>query len=827
MQTRGGVRGVIIAAAGLVIAGWPGASFRLPVRAQTADAAVHVWITAGDQSRLLTPARDAAFAAPGSPLPLTVAVDDSNVYQRVTGFGASLTESSAWLLYARLPAAVRSRWMTTLFSPTAGIGLSFLRQPIGASDFSLSHYSYDDVPYGETDETLSRFSASRDDAYVFPAVRDARQLNPQLSIMASPWSAPGWMKTSGTLVGGELRPEAYGAYAAYLVKAAQAYAARGIPLDSITVQNEPRYVPQDYPGMYLDASSEATLIGQHVGPAFEHAGLSTRIFAWDQNWNEPEYPIAVMQDPAAARYASGAAYHCYAGEPDEMSRFHEAFPSRAVYVTECSTGAWYVTPFDAALYENLRVLIRSMRNWAEAVAKWNVALDTQFGPHTGGCQTCAPLLTIDPSSASVTPTADFYALGHFSRFVRPGARRIGSTTFQSQGVESVAFVNDDGSHALVVWNGWGARTIRVSWNGAAFDYGLPGDAVATFVWDGNGSSPSNPPSSPPPPPQPPDPGATTAPFVVPGTIEAEDFADGSGIGYVDDSPGNNGGEYRQTDVDIERTADGGGGYNVGWISAGEWLAYPIAASATGMYRFDARVAANGPGGRFHLEVDGTAVGNPMTIPDTGGWQQWTTVGTDLPLTEGEHSLRVVFDAWGPTRIVGNVNVMHVVPAQTSSTAYAGVRASIPGRIQAELFDEGPDGIAYHDKEAANFGGQLRETGVDIEPTTDAAGGYNVGWMAPGEWLSWSIDAAAAGVYRASIRAASLGRGGTFHLEIDGVAVTGALAIPDTGWWQNWITIAEGGIPVTAGSHVLRLVVDTASPDGIVGNVNWLALDLAN
>jgi len=782
----------------------------LPLSAQVTS--VHAWMTTGDGSRLLTQQPDAVFESPGPSGPLTIQVDDSQQFQQIAGFGASMTESSAWLLSTALSAQARATWMTRLFSPTAGIGLSFLRQPIGASDFSLSHYTYDDVPYGITDEPLAQFSTSREETYVFPALREARQLNPYLTVMASPWSPPGWMKTSGTIVGGALRPEAYGAFASYLVKTVQSYAAQGIVVDAITLQNEPHFVPLDYPGSYLDAPAQATLIGQYVGPAFAAAGLGARILAWDQNWNDPEYPVAIMQDSVASRYASGAAYHCYAGDPSEMSNFHDRFPSAHVYVTECSTGAWYVTPFDQALYENLRVLIRSTRNWAEAVVKWNVALDENGGPHTGGCTTCSALLTIDRASAVVVPTADYYALAHFSRFVTPGARRIASSTFEAEGVESVAFLNPDGTRTLVVWNGWGPRRVRVSWGSSAFDYDLPDSAVATFTWTGDAGSPA-----------PVDPPSSSA-FPVPGAIEAELFADGAGIGYQDDSAGNFGGQYRATDVDIERATDIGGGYNVGWISPGEWLAYPVSISSPGGYRVDARVAANGPGGTFHLEVDGAPVTGPLVIPNTGGWQNWTTVSAAAMLPAGTHAARVVFDAAGSTGIVGNLNAFSFFALSDQTSApYGGTPASIPGRIEAERFDEGPEGFAYHDADGANFGGQLRETGVDIEPTTDAGGGYSVGWMAPGEWLAFSIDATTGATYRLDARVASLGGGGTFHVEIDGVNVTEALPIPDTGGWQNWITLSQMGIALSAGPHRVRLVVDTASANGIVGNVNWISL----
>ncbi|HUR35213.1 MAG TPA: carbohydrate-binding protein [Vicinamibacterales bacterium] len=768
--------------------------------------AVHAWVTTTDQSRLLAPVMDSAFGSSAATGQFLVSVDDSQQFQRITGFGASMTESSAWLLATQVPAARRAEVMTRLFSTDTGIGLSFVRQPIGASDFSLSHYSYDDVPYGETDYSLARFSAAHDDAYVFPALRDALRLNPQLTVMASPWSAPAWMKTSGSMVGGMLAPSAYGAFASYLVKSVQAIEARGIPVAAITIQNEPRYLPADYPGMYMPAEDQAMLIRQHVGPAFAASGLRAQLLAWDQNW-EADYPFAVMQDPAAARYLSGVAYHCYAGDPAEMTYLHDSFPSASALVTECSTGAWSQTPFSTALYEKLRVLIRSTRNWAQAVATWNLVLDSTGGPHTGGCTTCSPLVTVDRASGAVRYEADYFALGHFSGFVKPGARRVASTSFESQGVETVAFVNPDGTHVLVVWNGWGTRRITVAWQGTAFAYDVPGEAVMTFTW--GGTLPVTPPPSDVPPP-------ASNGFVVPGTIEAEDFT-----AYADTTPGNSGGAYRSTDVDIEATSDAGGGFNVGWISTGESLSYAVSVSSSATYEAAVRVAANGPGGQFHLDVDGTRWGASLSIPNTGGWQNWSTVTAAAPMAAGAHTFRIVFDAPGSTGIVGNLNWIALTAIGTpSTTPFSGTGVALPQRIQAEAFDTGAEGSAYHDIDAPNQGGQYRSTGVDLEQTSDAGGGYNVGWMAPGEWLAYSTTVAVGATYRLDVRVASIVAGATYHLEVDGSNATGALTMPNTGGWQNWTTVSAP-LTLAAGAHTLRLVVDTAGPSAMVGNVNWI------
>jgi len=318
----------------------------------------------------------------------------------------------------------------------------------------------------------------------------------------------------------------------------------------------------------------------------------------------------------------------------------------------------------------------------------------------------------------------------------------------------------------------------------------------------------------PPPPDPPPPAA--AGFGVPGTIEAEDFT-----ASIDATPGNGGGAYRATDVDIEATSDAGGGFNVGWISPGEALSYAVSVSSSATYQASLRVAANGPGGQFHLEVDGEPWGAPLSIPDTGGWQNWTTVTTGAPLIAGAHTLRIVFDASGGTGIVGNLNWIALRSGSApSTTPFRGTAVALPARFEAEAFDIGSEGNAYHDIDASNLGGQYRTTGVDLEETSDAGGGYDVGWMAPGEWLAYSTTVAAGAPYRLDVRVASIVGGATFHLEVDGVNATGPLAIPDTGGWQNWTTVSAP-LTLTAGPHTLRLVVDTAGASGLVGNVNWL------
>ena len=320
---------------------------------------------------------------------------------------------------------------------------------------------------------------------------------------------------------------------------------------------------------------------------------------------------------------------------------------------------------------------------------------------------------------------------------------------------------------------------------------------------------------------------------LPGIVQAENFDNGgAGVAYRDTTTGNSGGQYRSTDVDIEATSDAGGGYNIGWLDAGEWLVYTVSVPSAGTYSLNLRVAANGAGGRLRVEFNGADKTGPMTIPNTGGWQAWTTISAPVTLAAGTQQMRVVIDAASPANIVGNVNHIEVVASSAStpppaepppaSTPYTGTAISLPGTVQAENFDNGGAGVAYRDTTTGNSGGQYRATDVDIEATSDAGGGYNVGWMAAGEWLVYTVSVPSAGTYSLNLRVAANGAGGRLHVEFNGVDKTGAMTIPDTRGWQRWTTIT---VPVTlaAGTQKMRLVIDAASSAGVVGNINSLSV----
>jgi glucosylceramidase len=458
---------------------------------------VRAWLTTGDQASLLAEQPATALGVPDPSAP-TIAVDPSHTYQRIEGLGASITDSSAHLL-ARSPD--RNAIMRSLFDPRRGIGISYVRQPIGASDFVAGpHYTYDDVPAGQTDFGLRHFSIAHDRAQILPLLRQARALSPNLKIMATPWSPPAWMKTNDSLIGGRFKddPRVYDAYARYIVRFIQEYRRAGVPIDAITLQNEPQNrTPSGYPGMDLRDPEEARL-AVAVGRKLRRAGLHTKILGYDHNWSlhpndvgpaddpaNPNYAQSLLSDPAASKYLAGTAFHCYSGDPESQTTLHDRFPAKDIYFTECSgiVSGNPATTFPDTLHWHTRFLtVGATRNWAKTVITWNLALDPAGGPHHGGCDTCTGVVTVDPATGKATPQADYYVLGHVTRFIRPGAVRVGSTV--AGNAWNVAFRNPDGSLVLVVVNDdWGttAQRFNVSAGGHTFAYELPAGAVATFV----------------------------------------------------------------------------------------------------------------------------------------------------------------------------------------------------------------------------------------------------------------------------------------------------------------------------------------------------------
>ena len=458
-------------------------AFGAQALAQERPGAVQAWLTTGDQSKLMARAADARFGT-AKPAPTVIDIDPTKRYQEMQGFGASITDASAYLIQQRMKPAQREALLRELFGRDPGLGMSFTRLTIGASDFSQHHYSFDDMPAGETDPELKRFSIEPHRATVLPTVKAALAINPQLKVMASPWSAPGWMKTSDSLVKGALKPEAYDAFARYLGRYVGAMQKEGVPIFALTLQNEPHFEPPDYPGMRVDPASRAAFIGGHLGPLLGREHPGTTVFDWDHNWDEPQSPTKVLGDPKAAQYVSGVAWHCYAGNVAVQAQVHAQFPGKDTWFTECSGGRWATDWAKSLMFFTRTLVIDTTRGWARGVLLWNLALDENDGPHLGGCKDCRGVVTIDSRTGEVTRNVEYYALAHASRFVLPGARRIASSEGAGE-LSNVAFRNRDGSLALIVANGAAqAQTFSVRMGKGSFRYTLPAQSVATFAWAG-------------------------------------------------------------------------------------------------------------------------------------------------------------------------------------------------------------------------------------------------------------------------------------------------------------------------------------------------------
>lgn len=455
-----------------------------PARTQ-ANETVSVWLTYGDKSKLLQQQSNFSFAADnGSTNPTTITVDETTTYQSIDGFGAAMTGSSAYLINQKMNASQRDALLGDLFG-SGGVGFSLVRHSIGASDFSLYDYTYDDVAQGQTDYGLTSFSINPDKADVVPMLKAARAKNSSLRIIGTPWSPPAWMKNDYTLKGSSLADDKYGVYADYFVKYVQAFANEGLPIYGVTLQNEPFTSSSYYPSSSMLAYQEGNFLKYHIGPKFANAGISTKLIVYDDAWEDPGYTKEALFDATARQYAAGTAFHCYRGNAaDGQNPVHDAFPDKDIWMTECSGGGW-ATDFGGNVQWNVsNLIIGPTRAWAKGSLLWNLALDQNSGPTNNGCTNCRGVVTIDNNTGNVTRNEEYYSFGHASKFVKQGAVRIASNSY-SGGIEDVGFKNPDGSKVLIALNnGSSQTTFKVKWGTQAFSYTLPARGVATFTWSG-------------------------------------------------------------------------------------------------------------------------------------------------------------------------------------------------------------------------------------------------------------------------------------------------------------------------------------------------------
>ncbi|WP_353719029.1 glycoside hydrolase family 30 beta sandwich domain-containing protein [Dyadobacter sp. 676] len=450
----------------------------------TSSGKVAVWVTNGQQSKLLKNENPVTIGKVGAVAPSAhlIGIDFSTKLQEMDGFGAALTGSSAYLINRKLNVSQREALLKDLFDPQTGIGISYLRVTMGASDFSLEDFTYNDLPAGQTDPGLKQFSISKDQADLLPVLKSVVVLQPAIKIMATPWSAPAWMKTNGKLAGGSLKPEWYETYSNYFVKYLDAYRKEGIAIDAISVQNEPLHEAA-YPSMGMDSVAQCNFIKNHLGPLFRTKAIGTKILLYDHNWDRPGYPLSILGDPKANQYVAGSAFHAYGGNVSAMSQVHDRFPDKGLYFTEISGGRWATNFADNLKWNMSNIFIGTANNWSKNALLWNLALDENDGPKNKGCDNCRGVVTI-ASNGSVTKNVEYYAIAHMSKFVRPGAFHVQSDRLgASTGLEHVAFLNTDGSKVLVILNqSADNRKFTVSFGENQFSYTIDPNAVATLVW---------------------------------------------------------------------------------------------------------------------------------------------------------------------------------------------------------------------------------------------------------------------------------------------------------------------------------------------------------
>lgn len=436
-----------------------------------------LWLTDPDHAVLFKLQNQSIKQADTSKRIPGITIDKSKTYQQMDGFGFALTGGSAMLIN-KMSAIKQAALLKELFDDGKNnIGVSYLRISIGSSDLDDHVFSYDDLPAGETDTALKKFSLTNDQNALIPVLKKILTINPHIKILGSPWSPPAWMKTNDSTEGGHLKPEYYHAYSQYLIKYIRGMAASGIPIDAITIQNEPLN-PNNNPSMVMEASEQDNFIKNNLGPEFKTAKIKTKIILYDHNADRPDYPITILKDPQAKKYVDGSAFHLYGGKIEALSDVHNAHPDKNLYFTE----EWVGAPGN--LKEDMRFHIRDLiigapRNWCRNVIEWNLAADPHQQPHTpGGCDRCLGAITINGDE--VTRNSAYYIIAHASKFVRPGSKRIASNYLKE--LPNVAYLTPAGKIVLIVFNDAKvAQAFNIKYNNKKISAVLNPDATGTFM----------------------------------------------------------------------------------------------------------------------------------------------------------------------------------------------------------------------------------------------------------------------------------------------------------------------------------------------------------
>jgi glucosylceramidase len=469
-------------------------------------AMIESWVTNPDRSALFQKQSDTIVFSKNYRLgDSPIIIDEGQQYQEIDGFGFALTGGSAEHIM-KMSASARASLLQELFGVNDNnIGISYIRLSIGASDLNSFVFSYSDLKNNETDFDLKKFSLSQDLNDVIPVMKEILAINPKIKILGSPWSAPVWMKTNNNIRGGSLKKECYSVYAQYFVKYIQSMKNEGIAIDAITIQNEPLN-SKNTPSMQWYYTEQADFIKNHLGPAFQKAGITTKIILFDHNCDRVDYPLALLNDPDVAKYADGTGFHHYGGDMGAMSVHHLARPDKNLYFTEQMTTE---DPGDKHINISAsvnRTIINVVRNWSKNSILWNLAANSKNDPHTdnGGCSGCQGAVAID--GENIIRNIAYYTVAHASKFVRPGSVRIASTypgdktvsltedeerpgikratvIENSQVMPNVAFKTPDGKIVLIVANDtWSTNSCKIQYHGMYASIRIRPGAVGTYIW---------------------------------------------------------------------------------------------------------------------------------------------------------------------------------------------------------------------------------------------------------------------------------------------------------------------------------------------------------
>lgn len=434
-----------------------------------------------------------SFSTNDNMSPSTIKLNPSEKFQEIDGFGAAITGSTAYNLL-KMDAADRAKFLKETFSPTEGYGMSYIRICIGCSDFSLSEYTCCDK------EGIENFALTdEENKYVIPVLKEILAINPNIKILASPWTAPKWMKVNNltelkpfdSWTSGQLNPKYYQDYATYFVKWINAFKKEGIDIYAMTPQNEPLNRGNSA-SMFMGWDEQRDFVKTALGPKFRENGITTKIYAFDHNYNydnmadQQSYPTKIYKDADAAQYIAGAAYHNYGGNVNELNSVHAANPEKELVFTESTAGDWNDgANLEKRLIDDMeQITLGTVNRWSRGAIIWNLMLDSKRGPNRpGGCTTGFGAVDINDDFKTIRRNSFYYIMAQMSAGVKPGAKRIGTEGFTKNGLTFSAFRNPDNSYALVLSNK-NSEDVRATVDDGShhFPVTVPAKGIVTLSW---------------------------------------------------------------------------------------------------------------------------------------------------------------------------------------------------------------------------------------------------------------------------------------------------------------------------------------------------------